>query len=95
MEAIEEKLSKRFLKSNSTVVANYGPDALVRANFTVTSFTLSALGTSIPVSGNRFNSRQLGLIDELEGGDDVFLKNIHAVGPDGKDRKLGTISIQL
>lgn len=91
----EEKLSKRFLKSNSTVVANYGPDALVKANFSVTSFTLSALGTSIPVSGNRFNSRQLGLIEELEGGDDVFIKNIVAVGPDGRPRKLGTISIQL
>ncbi|VBB46819.1 Gliding motility-associated protein GldM [uncultured Paludibacter sp.] len=91
----EEKLSKRLLKSASTIVANYGPDALIKANFTVTSFTLSALGTSIPTSGSRFNSRQLDLINELEGGDDVFIKNIRAVGPDGKERKLGTISIQL
>lgn len=91
----EEKLSKRLLKSNGGVVANYGPDALIKANFTVTSFTLSALGTSIPVSGNRFNARQLNLIDELEGGDDVFIKSIVAVGPDGRPRKLGTISIQL
>lgn len=91
----EEKLSKRLLKNNASIIASYGDDALIDAKFTIKSFTLTALGTSIPTSGSRFNARQLSLIDELEGGDDVFIKNIRAVGPDGKERRLGAISIQL
>ena len=77
------------------LIASYGQDELVKANFNVTSFTMLTVFGSVNVVGSRFNARQLGDIDKLEGGDIVTLKNIKAVGPDGKVRSLGLIQITI
>lgn len=89
-------LTKRILKSNVAVVASYGPDELIKANFTVTSFTMVTPFGSVNATGSHLNSRQLADIDRLEGGDYLTFKNIKAVGPDGKVRSnLGLLQVQI
>jgi gliding motility-associated protein GldM len=88
-------LTKRILRSGCSLIASYGQDELVKANFTVTSFTMLTIFGSVNVNGSRFNARQLSDIEKLEGGEVLTLKNIKAVGPDGKVRSLGMIQIQI
>jgi len=92
----EGNLSKRLLKSAGVaLIASYGQDELIKANFTITSFTMLTVFGSENTAGSRFNSKQLADIDRLEGGDILTLKNIKAVGPDGKTRSLGLIQIVI
>lgn len=91
----DAKLSKRVLRGNTEVVANYGDDVLIKANFNVVSFTMVTVFGSVPASGSHFNSRQLSDIDQLEGGDMLIIKNIVAIGPDGRRRPLTPVTIQL
>lgn len=85
-------MSPSILKS-STLIASYGNDELVKANFSVTSFTLIARGlTPQTVSGSRLSAN---FIDKLLKGDILMINNIKAVGPDQRVRDLGSISIQL
>ncbi|MFA6581527.1 MAG: gliding motility protein GldM [Paludibacter sp.] len=89
-------LSKRLLNSPSvTLIASYGEDELVKANFTVTSFTMLTVYGSKNANGSHFSREQLADINQMEGGDILTLKNIKAVGPDGKYRSLGLIQIQI
>ena len=89
-------LSKKLLKStNAALIASYGQDELIKANFNVTSFTMLTVFGSVNSSGSKFNARQLSDIEKLEGGDLLTIKNIKAVGPDGKIRNLGLIQIQI
>lgn len=90
----EGRISKRQLQS-ARIVASYGEDALVEAKFDVTSFLqLSIFGASTSNSG-QLTSRHRTDIDQLEGGDIVTFKNIQAVGPDGKQRSLGVIQVEI
>ncbi|MFT3752932.1 MAG: gliding motility protein GldM [Paludibacter sp.] len=85
-------MSPSLLKS-SALIASYGNDELVKANFTVTGFTMIAKGlTPQTVSGSRLSSN---FVDKLLKGDILMINNIKAVGPDQKVRDLGSISIQL
>ena len=89
-------ISKKLLRSPSvTLIASYGEDELVKANFTITSFTMLTVFGTENVNGSHFNSKQLDDINRLEGGDILTLKNIKALGPDGKYRSLGLIQIQI
>lgn len=89
-------LTKKMLKSSTvSVIASYGADELIKANFNVTSFSMVTVFGSVNVNGSRFSGKQLSDIDKLEGGDILTLKNIKAVGPDGKVRSLGLIQIQI
>lgn len=89
------KLSKRVLKGNISIIADYGDDVLIKANFTVKSFMTVVLGMASPSAGSNFSQRQLESIDNLEGGDILIIKNIKAVGPDGKERTLTPITIEI
>lgn len=85
-------MSPSTLKS-SLLIASYGNDELVKANFSVTSFTMIARGlTPQTVSGSRLSSN---FVDKLLKGDILMINNIKAVGPDQRVRDLGSISIQL
>ena len=89
-------ISKRLLKSAGvSLIASYGSDELIKANFNIISFTLRTNEGSVDTSGPRFNAKQLGYIEKLEGGDFLILKNIKAVGLDGKVRSLGSINIEI
>ena len=78
-----------------SLIASYGEDELIKANFTVKSFTMLTLNGSVNENGTNLNSRMLSDINKLEGGDLITLKNIKAVGPDGKLRSLGMLQIEL
>ena len=85
-------MSPSGLKS-SNLIASYGNDELVKANFAVTGFTLIARGLSPQtVKGSRLSP---AFIDKLLKGDILMINNIKAVGPDQRERDLGSISIQL
>jgi gliding motility-associated protein GldM len=85
-------LTPAVLKASS-LIASYGADELVKANFSVTSFTLIAKGLNPQqVNGTRLPA---GFIDKLQKLDILMINNIKAVGPDQRVRDLGSISIQL
>jgi len=78
---------------SSSIIASYGGDELVKANFRVLSFTMIARGIApLQVSGSRMGSN---FIDKLLKGDILMISNIKAEGPDLRPRDLGSISIQL
>jgi gliding motility-associated protein GldM len=88
-------VQKRLLASGVAIVASYGQDELVQANFEVTSFTMVTIFGPVNATGSQLSARQLGDIQKLEGGEQIFFRNIKAVGPDGRTRSLGTIVVQL
>jgi gliding motility-associated protein GldM len=78
---------------SSSIIASYGGDELVKANFRVLSFTMIARGIApLQVSGSRMSPN---FIDKLLKGDILMISNIKAEGPDLRPRDLGSISIQL
>lgn len=92
----DETLTKRTLLSdNISIIASYGQDELIKANFNVTSFSLVSPNGSDDTKGSRFSSKMRSYINNLEGGDYLMIKNIKAVGPDGKTRSLSPIQIQI
>lgn len=92
----DDNLSKRILLSESiALIASYGQDELIKANFNVVSFTMVAPHGSEDTRGSKFNAKMRTYINNLEGGDYLIIKNIKAVGPDGKTRSLSPIQIQI
>lgn len=90
------RLGRRFLKDGkTTLIASYGEDELLKANFKITSFSMVTVMGSADSNGPKLSPDQLAQLDRLEGGDYVTFKNIRAVGPDGKTRNLGLIQVQL
>lgn len=69
------------------------------AKFTVTEFTVSALVRGFnqeEISKSfKITSAQRDIISNLKKGEKVFFDNIKAVGPDGKQRELPTISFKI
>lgn len=76
-----------------TVVASYGPDELVKANFTVVSFTMLADGFAVKnVDGSKLDA---AFISRLTKGKTLILSNIVARGPDGYNQNLGVMIVRL
>ncbi|MDO9154900.1 MAG: gliding motility protein GldM [Paludibacter sp.] len=95
-QIFEGNVTKKILSSSgASIVASYGQDELIKANFTVTSFTMQTTFGMINNNGAKLNARQLSDIERLEGGDDITFKNIKAVGPDGKVRSPGLIQVTI
>jgi gliding motility-associated protein GldM len=91
-------IDKQTLGAQMLVVAdleNFDFDA----KFTVTEFVVSATIRSFvqeePSKSNRITDRQREIIRNLNRGDKVYFDNIKAVGPDGKQRELPTISFKI
>ena len=90
------RLGRRFLKDDkTTLIASYGEDELLKANFKITSFSMVTVVGSADSQGGKLSAAQIRLLDRLEGNDYITFKNIRAVGPDGKTRNLGLIQVQL
>ncbi|MCL1868564.1 MAG: gliding motility protein GldM [Paludibacter sp.] len=89
------KLRKLELKNNPAIIADYGEDELVKANFNVTGFRMVTVFGSSNSSGSALTSAQLAIIDKMEGGESVVFTDIKAVGPDGRVRLLPTVAIEL
>ncbi len=95
-QIFEGQVTKKILRSGDvSIVASYGQDELIKANFNVQSFTMQTVYGVINGSGNKLNSRMLSDIERLEGGDIITFKNIKAIGPDGKVRSPGLIQINI
>ncbi len=95
-QIFEGDLTKRVIRGgNVSIVASYGQDELIKANFTVLEFTMQTVFGVVKATGSKLNSRQLSDIEKLEGGDIITFKNIKAKGPDDKIRNPGIIQINL
>lgn len=85
-------MSVNELKSTS-VIASYGRDELVKANFRVVSFTMIVDGLPpMNVTGGKLDA---GFLNKLTKGRNLILSNIVAVGPDGAQQSLGAILVKL
>ena len=90
------RLGRRFLKDAKTaLIASYGEDELLKANFSIVSFSMVTVVGSADSQGGKLSPAQIKLLDRLEGNDYITFKNIRAKGPDGKTRNLGLIQVQL
>jgi gliding motility-associated protein GldM len=67
--------------------------------FTITEFTVSAVVQGFvreyTSKSNRFTPEQKNLIKNLSRGNNVYIQDIKAVGPDGSTRPLSTINFRL
>lgn len=78
--------------ANARLIASQGPDALVKANFRILSFTMLVKGLSpASVTGERLNASFVG---KLRSGDYLILADIKAVGPGGTFT-LPSLAIQI
>lgn len=92
----EGRLSKNVLRSdNFSIIASYGADELIKANFEVVSFSMTTKIGTVDATGNKLTKRQLSDINRLERGDVITFRNIKAKGPDGKIRTLGLLQIDI
>lgn len=92
---IQEGRVTRRQVQGAKLIASYGEEELVKANFTVTSFTMQTIVGVATNNSGELNQRQLEMLNRLEGADFILLKNIQAVGPDGKTRSLNPITVEL
>jgi len=92
-----DKIKKALLASGAvSVVASYGPDALIVAKFTVKSFEVKfPNGQSVRCDGGKFSSQALALINKVSPGGIIAVRNVAAIGPDGKPRTLRSLSLEL
>jgi len=92
----DASITKRLLKGNNvSLVASYGQEQITKANFNVISFTMLTVFGSVNATGSHLSDEQLSDIDKLESGGIFTLKNIKALGPDGKVRTLGLIQVKV
>lgn len=92
----EGRVTKDILRSDDfRIIASYGQDELIKANFEIVSFTMSTIIGSVDAQGGKLTKRQLDDIARLERGSAVTFRNIKAKGPDGKIRSLGLLQVEL
>ena len=85
----------QLLNSGANVVASYGEDALIKADFTVQSFQIYAQGKYLQSSGSHYSGEQLALLKTLSMGTPVMFLGIKAKGPGGVILDLRPISFVL
>ena len=92
-------ISQSVMLAQLGVVAEMGEDFDFDLKFTVTEFTVSAVVQGFvreyTSKSNRFTSDQMNLIRNLSRGNNVYIQDIKAVGPDGSTRPLSTINFKL
>ena len=92
-----EKMQKSILTSGqASIVASYGKDAAIQAKFTITSFSVKfPNGQSIPCNGGKFSSGAIDLMKKVKPGNIIAIRDVKAKGPDGRERDLRSLSIEL
>ncbi len=87
------------LKAQQGVIAKLENFEFEGVKFVIKSFTLTAIIKGTPVekeaNGPAFSSDMQTVIKSLKSGGRVFIENIKAVGPDGRSRDIGNISIKV
>ncbi|MCL2596915.1 MAG: gliding motility protein GldM [Paludibacter sp.] len=91
----DAKLRKSEIRNNPSIIADYGEDELVKANFTILSFRMVTAFGSKQASGSSLTSAQLADIDKMEGGEIIAFRDIKAKGPDGTIRDLNSVVVEL
>ncbi len=78
---------------NCSLIASYGKDELVKANFTIVSFTMLADGYPVKnVEGSKIDA---AFISKLTKGKTLIFSNIIARGPDGYNQNLGVMIVKM
>ena len=78
--------------SSARLIASQGPDALVKANFRILSFTMLVKGLSpAQVTGEKLNA---AFVSKLRSGDYLIIADIKAAGPGGTFT-LPSLAIQI
>ena len=85
----------QLLNQGATVVASYGEDALIKADFTVQSFQIYAQGKYLQSNGPHYSGEQLALLKTLSMGTPVMFLGIKAKGLGGVILDLRPISFVL
>ncbi len=75
------------------LVASYGKDELVKANFQIVSFTMLADG--YPVKNIEGTQLDAAFISRLTKGKTLIISNIVARGPDGYNQSIGVLIVKL
>jgi gliding motility-associated protein GldM len=67
--------------------------------FTITEFTVSAVIQGFvreyKSNSNKFTPEQKGIVNNLSRGQNIYIQDIKAIGPDGSTRPLSTINFKL
>ncbi len=95
----EGKIRKNLLVAAGYVIAEMGEDFDFDLKFKVTQFSVATnrkgFFVSEPSKSNKFTEAQETLIKGVARGNRVLIEDIRAVGPDGRTRKLGSITFTI
>lgn len=93
----EMRISRsQLLNPKNRIVASYGADGLVQANFKITGFQVKLpTGASFSIKGDHIDSKALAAIAKLGKGNVVNIRYIKAIGPDGKEMTLRGLPLEL
>lgn len=85
-----------LINPGSRIVADYGPDGLIKAKFTISGFAVKLpSGQEIQCKGDKMDAKALAAIQKLKAGNMVTLRYIKAKGPDGKEVTLRALPLEL
>ncbi|MCU4174483.1 gliding motility protein GldM [Carboxylicivirga sp. N1Y90] len=95
----EGKIRKGTLLAQGGVFAEMGDDFDFDLKFKVTQFNVATIKNGFyvdkPSKSNKITEEQLDLIRGVGRGSRVVFEDIRAVGPDGRTRKLGSITFMI
>jgi len=86
---------KHIVDANSKVVADYGPDGLVKAKFKITKVAIKfPSGKLLESKSDKFSAQMLGEIKKLKAGSSLTIAT-WAIGPDGKEIQLRSLPLEM
>ncbi len=92
------KISKKELLNNTGIIAEI-KNSVFDLKYSVTGFVLmievNGLFTCIESKSSTFNESQIKAIKQLKKGQDIFISDIKAMAPDGKERYLNGIIFSI
>ncbi len=101
VKGVDERTGKlkKSASTNLEVVAEL-KDFLFDVSFTVTHFEVSTTKNGFLVSEkadntSKLNAKQMALIKGTSRGNKVYVESVRAKGPDGRERRLNGVSIQI